>query len=103
MRAIVSAELVVRVVRPLTVSREERWNDAAPAVVVHVFDVDAGLLGVGAKPGDLVVLYSEALGDERRFRWLLRRGRRARFRALVETPRAERTLPALREFGGHPL
>ena len=84
-------------------SRDERWDGAAPAVVARVVELGPGLLGAGAEPGDLVVLYSEALGDERRFRWLLRRGRRARFRALVETPRAERTLPALREFGGHPL
>jgi hypothetical protein len=60
-------------------------------------------LAGGASPGDVVVLYRESLGDAARFRRLLGRGRRARFRALVETPRLERTVPELREFGGHPL
>jgi hypothetical protein len=96
-------ELVVRALRPLAVRKYERAGGPVPAVVARLLEVPRRELGVGAERGDLVVLYSESLGDEPRFRRLLGRGRRARFRALVETPRLERTLPALREFGGHPL
>ena len=97
----VAAELVVSAVRPLVVRKYERAAGPAPAVVA--LEVCAGDLGAGAGPGDPLVLYSEGLGDAARFRRLLGRGRRARFRALVETPRLGRTVPGLREFGGHPL
>ena len=99
----VSVELVVRGVRPLVVRKYERAGGPVPAVVARIVEVPRATLGFGAERGDLVVLYSESLLDETRFRRLLGRGQRARFRALVETPRLERTLPALREFGGHPL
>jgi hypothetical protein len=98
----VAAELVVSAVRPLVVRRYERAEGPAPAVVARVLEVPAGELGPGAEPGDVVVLYSESLGDAARFRRLLVEAG-GRFRALVETPRLERTVPGLREFGGHPL
>jgi len=99
----VSVELGVRGVQPLVVRKYERAGGPVPAVMARIVEVPGGRLGLGAERGDLVVLYSESLGDGSRFRRLLTRGRRARFRALVETPRLERTVPALREFGGHPL
>jgi hypothetical protein len=99
----VSVELVVRGVRPLVVRKYERAGGPAPGAVARIVEARGGSLGLGAERGDLVVLYSESLGDATRFRRLLGRGRRARFRALVETPLLERTLPTLREFGGHPL
>jgi hypothetical protein len=99
----VAAELVVSAVRPLVVRKYERAEGPAPAVVARVLEVCAGDLGAGAEPGDPVVLYSEGLGDAARFRRLLGRGKRARFRTLVETPRLGRTVPGLRAFGGHPL
>ena len=89
--------------RPLVVRKYERAGGPVPGVVARIVEAPGGSLGLGAERGDLIVLYSESLGDETRFRRLLARGRRARFRALVETPLLERTLPALREFGGHPL
>jgi hypothetical protein len=97
----VSAELVVSPVRRLVVRKYERAEGPAPAVVARVLKVGAGELGAGASPGDVVVLYSESLGDAGGFRRLLGRGRRARFRALVETPRLVRAVPDVREFGGH--
>jgi hypothetical protein len=89
----VAAELVVSAMRRLVVRKYERAAGPAPAVVARALEVGAGELGPGASPGDVVVLYSEALGDAARFRRLLGRGRRARFRALVETPRLGRTVP----------
>lgn len=96
------AELVVSAVRPLVVRKYERAEGPAPAVVARVLEVPAGELGPGAEPGDVVVLYSESLGDARAFGgcWVEAGGR---FPALVETPRLGRTVPGLREFGGHPL
>lgn len=87
----------------MVVRKYEPAEGPAPAVVARVLEVSAEELGLGAEPGDVVVLYSESLGDAGRFRRLLGRGWRARFRALVETPRLGRTVPGLREFGGHPL
>jgi hypothetical protein len=88
----VSADLVVSAVRRLVVRKYERAEGPAPAVVARVLEIGAGELGRGAGPGDVVVLYSESLGDAARFRRLLGRGRRARFRALAETPRLEQTV-----------
>src|SRR5688500_9600447 len=76
----VAAELVVSAERRLVVCKYEGAEGPAPAAVARVLELPAGELGPGAKPGDVVVLYSESLGDAARFRRLLGRGRRARFR-----------------------
>jgi hypothetical protein len=96
----VAADLVVSAVRPLAVRRYERAERPAPAVVAGVLKVRAASAAEVRGRSMQVVLYSESLGEATRFR-LLGPGRRARFGAPVETPRLERTVPELREFGGH--
>jgi hypothetical protein len=70
----VAAELVVSAVRRLVVRKYERAGGPAPAVVAWVLEIVAGEPGRGAGAGDVVVLYSESLGDAARVRRLLRRG-----------------------------
>jgi hypothetical protein len=89
----VSAELVVSAVRRLVVGKYERAEGPAPTVVARVLEAGAGELGRGAGPGDVVVLYSESLGDAGGLPMAASPARRARIRALVETPRLERTVP----------
>jgi hypothetical protein len=99
----VAAVLVVSAVRGPVVRKYERAEGPVPAVVARVLGTVAGELGGGSGSGRCGCAAQRVARRRGALPAAVGPGPAGGVRVVVETPRLERTVPELREFGGHPL